>query len=100
MIGMRPELARGFLVRDECPQCGTDLPPNANVCPECGSDEQTGWSEAAQQDGLGIPDESFDYQDFVKREFKDKSQVSGRSLFWWVVAVLLLVALAVAWLHR
>ena len=87
-------------MRDECPHCGADLPPNARACPECGSDEQTGWSEAAQHDGLGIPDESFNYQDFIKREFEDKSPASGRPWFWWVIAVLLVAALAAAWLHR
>jgi hypothetical protein len=87
-------------VRDECPHCGAELPPNAKACPECGSDEQTGWSEAAQQDGLGIPDESFDYQDFIEREFEGKAPASRRSWFWWVIALILLAALAVAWLRR
>ncbi len=31
-----------------CPNCGAEVPINAKACPECGSDEETGWSEAAQ----------------------------------------------------
>ncbi|MDJ0704580.1 MAG: zinc ribbon domain-containing protein [Leptolyngbyaceae cyanobacterium MO_188.B28] len=31
-----------------CPNCGADVPVKARACPECGSDEETGWSDAAQ----------------------------------------------------
>lgn len=88
-------------MRDECPHCGADLAPNAKVCPECGSDEQTGWSEAAKEDALGIPDESFNYNEFVQREFEGKD-VGSRSFHWvwWLVAVVLLAAFALVWFHR
>ncbi|MDB6021836.1 MAG: hypothetical protein JWQ04_1693, partial [Pedosphaera sp.] len=52
---------------ETCPNCGADLPPKAKACPECGSDDETGWSEAAAADGLGLPDEKFNYDDFVAR---------------------------------
>ena len=78
---------------DTCPHCGADLPKKAKVCPECGSDENTGWSDQARYDGLDLPDDSFDYDDFVKREF-GASQVRPRwiSWWWWLVAVILVVA--------
>ena len=80
---------------DECPNCGAEVPPGARACPECGSDEQTGWSETARTDGLGLPEESFDYEDFVQREFGQQKVVPrGIRWYWWVVAVLLLVAFA------
>ena len=79
----------------DCPHCGAEVPAGARACPECGSDEQTGWSEAAQTEGLNLPDDSFDYQDFVSREFGKKSPVpKGLHWFWWLVAILLLGALA------
>ena len=38
-----------------CPACGADVPVNAKACPECGSDEETGWSEETEYDGLDLP---------------------------------------------
>jgi hypothetical protein len=78
-----------------CPNCGADVPPNAKVCPECGADEKTGWSEAAGTEGLDLPEENFDYQDFVKCEFGDgKKSPAPRGIhwFWWVVALLIVAA--------
>lgn len=81
-----------------CPNCGAEVPPKAKACPECGSDEQTGWSEAAQNDGLDLSEEEFDYDDYVKREFGGKSPVPhGIHWFWWVVAVLILGAFLFFW---
>lgn len=73
-----------------CPNCGAEVPPNAKACPECGSDEQTGWSEAAETCGLDLPDQHFDYDDFVKREFGGKTPVPrGIHWLWWLIALLL-----------
>ena len=58
-----------------CPNCGADVPRKARACPECGADEATGWSEEARASGLDLPDESFDYDDFVKRQFGEKRLV-------------------------
>jgi hypothetical protein len=77
-----------------CPNCGADVPRNAKACPECGSDEKTGWSERAAGDNLGLPDDEFDYDDFVKREFGEKKPMPhGIAWYWWLVAVGLLLAL-------
>jgi len=77
-----------------CPNCGADVPPNAKVCPECGADEKTGWSEEAQSAGLDLPDENFDYEDFVKREFGGGKNSVPRGIhwFWWVVGLLIVAA--------
>ncbi len=82
---------------ETCPECGAEVPRNAKACPECGSDESTGWSDSAQAGRLGIPEESFDYDQFVEEEFTpEKQQVRGRSrkVFWWCMAVLVLVLFA------
>jgi hypothetical protein len=77
------------------------LPPNAVACPECGSDDQTGWSEGAQSDGLDLPEESFDYEDFVKREFESTRRVpQGIHWFWWLVALALVAAFALFLFHK
>ena len=85
-----------------CPNCGAEVPDKARACPECGADEKTGWSEQAQAQRLGLPDDSFDYDEFVKEEFGAGSKVRPRGVrwFWWVVTVLLLAAFAYTFLHR
>jgi hypothetical protein len=75
---------------ESCPHCGADIPPRAKVCPECGADEATGWSEEARAGGLDLPDDSFDYGDFVDREFRDKKiRPRGVKWRWWFVALAL-----------
>jgi len=79
-----------------CPNCGAAVPPNARACPECGSDESTGWSESADQDRLGLPSDEFDYDEFVRNEFgapKKSIRPRGISLFWWITAVVVVLAL-------
>lgn len=71
-----------------CPNCGADVPPGARACPECGSDEQTGWSTEAERGALGIPDEDFDYEEYVQREFGGKKPAKQRIHWvWWLVTV-------------
>ena len=81
-----------------CPNCGAEVPPGAKACPACGSDEHTGWSGQARCDDLDLPDENFDYDDFVKREFAGGKPIPrGIHWFWWVVAILVAVALVFLW---
>ena len=76
-----------------CPNCGAEVPPDAKACPECGSDEQTGWSEEAHADGLDLPEEKFDYEGYVKREFDAETHVPpGIRLFWWLVGLLVVAS--------
>lgn len=82
-----------------CPNCGAKVPRSAKACPECGSDELTGWSQKARYDELNLPDENFDYNDFVKREFGGEPAVPrGVSRFWWIVAILVIAGLLYLWL--
>jgi hypothetical protein len=78
-----------------CPHCGAEVPANARACPECGSDEETGWSDKAREQELGVPDDDFNYEEFVKEEFGKEGEVRPRGIarFWWVVAVILLFCL-------
>jgi hypothetical protein len=84
-----------------CPNCGAAVPRGAKACPECGSDEQTGWSEESAGDGLDLPEEKFDYDDFVQREFGKKGPVPrGVHWFWWLIAVVLVAAFLFFWFRR
>ena len=77
-----------------CPQCGALVPRNAQACPECGADETTGWSDTAYASRLGIPDENFEYDRFVKEEFAPAAgRVKPRGIhwIWWLTAVGLIV---------
>jgi hypothetical protein len=85
-----------------CPECGAVVPPGAACCPECGADEQTGWSDRAQAQRLGIPDDEFDYDAYVKEEFgqEQESKVRPRGIawYWWVVAVGLVLLFLSRWI--
>jgi uncharacterized membrane protein YvbJ len=76
---------------DICPQCGAVVPEHAKSCSECGSCEETGWSDNAQAGRLGIPEDSFDYEDYLKEEFGDESGRPKTSILWPVIAVVLVV---------
>ncbi|HXG49016.1 MAG TPA: zinc ribbon domain-containing protein [Methylomirabilota bacterium] len=84
-----------------CPNCGAPVPGNARACPECGSDEQTGWSDRATGQRLNLPDDEFDYEEFVREEFGSPKGGSirprGVGWLWWTVAVILVVILAMLW---
>ena len=84
--------------REHCPSCGTAISPNARSCPECGAAEQTGWN--ADTGSLGLPDEDFNYDEFIENEFDDdRPQLKPRGLhwFWWLAGILLLAALIFRW---
>lgn len=90
---------------ETCPNCGADVPRAALACPECGADERTGWNDRADSqrtaDRLGIPDDEFDYDEFVKEEFGERKEsgakAKGVSWLWWAVAVLLALAFGSAY---
>jgi len=83
---------------DTCPNCGAELSPKDRACPECGSCEETGWSDHATEDRLGIPSSDFDYKDYLAREFGPEPRRRTFSVGWLVVAVVLvLVLLGLVW---
>lgn len=86
-----------------CPQCGAEVPEKALCCPECGSDYETGWSDEATGQRLRLPDEDFDYDEFVKEEFgEQKPQLRSRGIapIWWIVAIVLALAFVFMFLSR
>jgi predicted nucleic acid-binding Zn ribbon protein len=79
---------------ENCPVCGADVPRGASACPECGSDESTGWSDRAHAQSLDLPDEEFNYGEFVEREFGEGKRPARIHWIWWATAVIL-IALSV-----
>jgi hypothetical protein len=77
---------------ETCPNCGADVPPKAKACPECGADEKTGWAVSAYANRLGIPEEGFDYDEFVKEEFGGNPvKPRGIHWIWWITALVLVL---------
>jgi hypothetical protein len=73
---------------ESCPNCGADVPRGARSCPECGADENTGWSETAYASSLNLPEDSFQYDEFVEQEFGAKKPMPrGVKWYWWLVAI-------------
>jgi len=77
---------------ETCPNCGADVPARARACPECGADEKTGWSQEAYASKLNLPDESFDYNEFVERELETQKILKPRGMrwLWWLIAIFVL----------
>jgi RNA polymerase subunit RPABC4/transcription elongation factor Spt4 len=83
---------------ETCPNCGADVPRNAKACPACGADEKTGWSDSAYASNLGIPEENFDYENFVKEEFGARqTRPRGVHWIWWLTALILVVLFLFFW---
>ena len=83
---------------DVCPVCGEDVPPNALACPECGADHQTGWKESIY-DGLDLPDDDFDYDEFVQQEFGSSIKPTAIKLRWWITAIILIILFTAIYLY-
>ncbi len=78
----------------QCPICGEWAPRGAVACDECGACEASGWSGKTHDDGLDLPNDEFDYDDFIAREFpRQSTRSTGIPKYWWWVALLLLVLL-------
>lgn len=81
---------------DVCPVCGEDVPRGSLACPECGADHNSGWRlDADTQNALNLPDDDFDYDEFVQREFGARVKPAGIKTIWWITAIVLL-ALSIA----
>lgn len=75
-----------------CPVCGEDVPRGALACPECGADHNSGWREDAESyDGLDLPGDDFNYDEFVQREFASRIKPAGIKTIWWITAIIVLV---------
>jgi len=81
---------RKFTTPDVCPVCGEDVPQNALACPECGADHESGW-KGNTYDGLDLPDDDFDYDEFVQEEFGSPIRPTGIKPWWWVTAIVLII---------
>ena len=86
------EMARPKLETPQvCPVCGEDVPRGSLACPACGADHNSGWrADADAHDALDLPDDDFDYDEFVRREFSPGAKPAGIKAVWWITAIILL----------
>ncbi len=85
----------------QCPNCGEWVPRGALACDECGSCAKSGWNEDAEQDGLDLPTNDFDYDEFIAREFggqEPQGRLQSAQKFWKGVAIVLVIVLLAGWL--
>ncbi|HYJ05672.1 MAG TPA: hypothetical protein VEX43_11095 [Chthoniobacterales bacterium] len=76
---------------EQCPVCGEDVPRGSLACPECGADHNSGWrADAENYDGLDLPEDDFDHDDFVQREFGSSIKPGGIKTIWWITAIIVL----------
>ena len=78
---------------DECAQCGEPIPRNARACPECGADERTGWRESSIYDGLDLPDDSEDENEFAASSQRRRHGNSGLRWYWVATLIVVLIVL-------
>ncbi|MEP6975789.1 MAG: zinc ribbon domain-containing protein [Spartobacteria bacterium] len=83
-----------------CPVCGEEVPRNAGACPECGADHRSGWRDEAEgHDAVNLPDETFNYEEFVEQEFGSSPKPTGIKTIWWVTALVILIAFVAFYLY-
>jgi uncharacterized membrane protein YvbJ len=78
---------------ESCPHCGAELRKNAKFCPECGSSDSDGWRD--EEEGHA-DDESFDYDEFVERNYGSTAANLSTPLHWRFVAIVLLIVFTLA----
>ena len=78
----------------QCPACGEWVPRKAVACDCCGACELSGWKgDAEVYDGVDLPEDDFDYDEFIANEFGEgKPKKPAISRLWWWVAILLLIS--------
>ena len=97
MAGKKPTKLKA---PDICPVCGEDVPRGALACPECGADHNSGWREGADTyDGVDLPDEDFNYHNFIHKEFGSAPKPAGVKTIWWIAAIVLIVVFVVIYFH-
>ena len=94
-----------------CPECGADVPVGSAGCQSCGprkiaqrmrnrkersARSKKSWQQDQLYDGLDLPNEDFDYEDFVEKEFGGKPHRKvGIAWYWWLTALALVLLFAV-----
>ena len=74
----------------ECPLCGSDVKRGALSCPDCGACDETGWKDT-EETMIDLPDDDFDYDAYIAREFKGSPRRTTKEKIVALVALSLVV---------
>ncbi len=84
-----------------CPYCGSEVRVGG-PCPGCAEKiVQFRPARKARRrdnsaDGLSLPDDDFDYDEFIEREFgKSPHRELGIAWYWWLLGIVVLLGMAV-----
>ena len=82
-----------------CPFCEAEVSVGKR-CPGCSKKNKKprarkkSWEQDSSADGLNLPSDDFDYDEFIAREFgKAPHQKTGMKWYWWLLAVVILSAM-------
>ncbi len=80
-----------------CPFCGGQVRVG-KPCPGClkkvKKPQPLSWEQEKSKDGLDLPGDDFDYDEFIAREFgKSPHRRSELKWYWWALAVALLIGM-------
>ena len=90
-----------------CPGCGAELRVGVKGCPTCSKPtrrrrkrkakaSRRSWEQDSSHDGLDLPDDDFDYEEFVAKEFgRAPHRKVPIKWYWWLTAMVLLVLMVV-----
>lgn len=82
-----PFCDREARVGQPCPGCAKKKKPSKKPA-------KKSWEQDAAHDGLDLPDDDFDYDEFVAREFgKAPHHRIGVKWYWWLLGVAALAAM-------
>ena len=85
-----PFCDREVRVGKPCPGCAKKPPASRRAAKS--------WQQDCAADGLDLPDEDFDYDEFVAREFgRAPHRKLGVRWYWWLLGVAVLAALIAGW---
>ncbi len=88
-----------------CPFCDQEVRVG-QPCPGCAKKTKPkppkkrakkSWEQSSTYDGLNLPDDDFDYDEFISREFgKAPHKTLGLAWYWWLLGVLVLAGMIAA----
>ncbi|MGD7652674.1 MAG: hypothetical protein ACQCXQ_05625 [Verrucomicrobiales bacterium] len=85
----------------QCPFCDRQVRVGRN-CPGCAGKQRQRrqpkprkpWQQDESADGIDLPDDDFDYDEFVAREFGHlPHRKSGLKWYWWLLAIIVLAGM-------
>ena len=87
-----PFCAQEVRVGQPCPGCAKKTKPKPPK-----KRAKKSWEQSSTYDGLNLPDDDFDYDEFISREFgKAPHKTLGLAWYWWLLGVLVLAGMIAA----